>query len=308
MSLFDYLQDVQRLLRDTKSEMVNPDSLIAYVNKARREVALRTQCVRVLTPFSGTIISASVVAGGAGYTNPTVSVSPPDFPGGAAPYPNGAQATALATLGDGGAIAGVQIQFGGSGYWAPTATIDDLTGEGVSVVLTVKGAHSLAPGQERYDFKDIDTSVYPGVGPVYMVRGVSILYSNYRYSLPCYSLTTYQAFIRKYPTQYMYVPCVFTQVGAGSAGYILAYPLPAQAYPIEFDCCCMPRDLTTDQDYDAIPDPWRDVVKDYALFLAYSELQAFNNARAYYEKFDREIRVCSQAARPGRATNPIGRW
>ena len=307
-ALNQYMQDVQRLSRDTRAEMVNPETIIDYINIARREIALRAQCLRVLTPVSGAVVSATVVAGGTGYTAPTVTITPPDFPSGIMPYPQGLQATALANLGNAGAISGVNIQVGGSGYWQPQATISDPTGTGASVVLTTRGANQIVQGQERIDFKDVNLSPFPGFGTIYNVRSVSILYANYRYSLPMYSLSTYQAMIRRYTQQYQYVPAAGCQVGQGSSGYFLLYPIPSQPLQIEFDAFCTPSDLSQDTDYEALPSPWTEAVKFYALHLLYAELQNFNVSRMYFEMFERQMKVYSTSARPGRVTNPYGRF
>lgn len=275
-ALFSYLKDVQRLARDGNQALLNPDTLTDYINIARREIALRAQCLRLLTPISGAVVSATVVAGGAGYTAPVVSITPPDFPSGAMPFPQGAQAIALANLGNAGAISGVNIQYGGSGYWQPQATITDPTGTGASVILTTRGANQIVQGQERINFSDVNLSPFPGYGSIYNVRSVSIIYANYRYSLPIYSLTTYQAMIRQYSQQFQYVPCAGCQVGQGTSGYFLLYPLPSQPFQLEFDAFCLPSDLSQDTDYEALPGPWTDAVKFYALYLCYQELQNFN--------------------------------
>src|SRR5256885_1390929 len=98
-TLFNYLKQTQRFLREGKQDFLNPDDLIDYVNRARREVAGRAQCIRRLTPISGSCISASVVAAGSGYSSsPIVTISPPDFPSGQLPHASGSQATALAIV------------------------------------------------------------------------------------------------------------------------------------------------------------------------------------------------------------------
>src|SRR5579863_7187238 len=116
MALFEYLKATQRLIHDSKMELVDGQDLIQYVNRARREVAMRTQCLRILTPISGSILTASVVSAGSGYTAPTVSISAPDFPSGTLPFPAGDQATG--TVNEiGGSIAAVNITYGGHGYF-----------------------------------------------------------------------------------------------------------------------------------------------------------------------------------------------
>ena len=113
--LFTYMKDTQRLLREQKQSFLNPQDLIAYINRARREIAMRSQCIRVLTPISGSITGWTVTAGGSGYSNtPTLSITTPDFPSGVLPYPNGDQATAQAIV-QGGVITAIDSTYGGSG-------------------------------------------------------------------------------------------------------------------------------------------------------------------------------------------------
>ena len=40
---FTHLKQTQRVLREQKQQFENPDDLLVYINRARREVAGRTQ-------------------------------------------------------------------------------------------------------------------------------------------------------------------------------------------------------------------------------------------------------------------------
>ena len=144
-TLNDYLKQIQRFTRDQGQSFLNPQDLIDYVNRARREVAMRAQCVRVLTPVSGAITSASVIHAGSGYTAPAVTITAPDYPSGTGAKPNGDQATAGVIM-QGGTIAAVDINYGGSGYFQPQATITDPTGTGASVSLTVPAVNAIYQG------------------------------------------------------------------------------------------------------------------------------------------------------------------
>jgi hypothetical protein len=308
-SLNTYLKQVQRFTRDANQLLLNPEDLTDYINQARREVAMRAQAIRVLTPVSGAIVSGQIFNGGTGYTNPSAIISPPDSPSGALPFPNGAQATALVTQ-SGGMINNVEIVFGGAGYFLPTITITDPSGSGAEIKLTTTINNALAQGQEVYEFKNIDVSQFPGVKSVYNVRSISVIYSSYRYSLPVYSFSTYQAMIRQYVAgTYQYVPSFASQLGRGASGSLYLYPLPSQEYQLEFDCMCLPADLTTDDDYEAIPDPWTDAVSYFAGHLAFMELQNMASARGMLELFDMRMQRFGGYVQPGRVSNPNGgRW
>lgn len=302
-----YLQQTQRLLREQGQIFVNPQDLVAYINLARREVAMRSQSIRRLTPISGSLLSISVTNPGASYTSPTVTISAPDFPSGRPPYPNGDQATALAIV-QSGSITAINVQYGGYGYFAPTLQITDSTGSGAEASIETTYINKLNQGQEVYNFADVDLSIFPGVRSILAVKSVSIVYNNYRYSLPIYSFSTYQAYIRNYPTQYQWVPTMGTQYGQGDDGSFYLYPLPSQTYQMEWDCCCLPLDLAGPGSDEALPAPWTDAVPYFAAYLAMLELQNLNAARLYMQLFDQFVHRYSTAARPGRVTNIYGRF
>lgn len=306
-TLFDYLKQTQRFIRDAKQELINPYDLTEYVNRARREVAMRTASVRLLTPITGSIIAYSITNAGAGYTAPTVTVSAPDFPSGYPPFPNGSQATAAATE-ISGSISAVHSTYGGYGYFEPVVTINDPTGTGATAQPILSGINALYEGQEVYNFSSVNLSAYPGFGSVYLVRSVSIIYADYRYSLPMYSFSTYQAMIRQYPFQYQYVPTFGSQFGRGSSGSLYMYPIASQTYQMEWDCSCLPLDLLTDQDVEAIPEPWTDSVPFLAAYFAFLEIQNLNAAEYYKKQFDEWISRQSKYVQPGRVVNPYGRY
>lgn len=309
MPLNAYLQDTQRLIRDAKQDQVDPYDLIVYVNKARREVAMRAMCTRLLTPISGSIISISVTSPGVSLTNPSVTISTPDFPSGQGAFPLGSQATAQATE-IGGTLAAVNVTFGGYGYFNPIVTINDPTGHGATAVVnSMSFINQLSQGLEVYPFSAVNLSAFPGYGSIYMVKSVSIVYANYRYSLPCYSFSTYQAMIRQYTAGvYQYVPTFCAQYGRGTAGSFYMYPLPSQTYQVEFDAFCLPQDLVTDQSVDVIPAPYNDAVPFLSAYYAYLELQNLNAARFYSDEFDKWMMRYGHHTLPGRVTNPYGRY
>lgn len=307
-TLFDYLQQTQRFVRDQRQRILDPEDLIEYVNRARREVAARTQCVRRLTTISGSILSWSVTSGGSNYTsNTSATVTAPDFPSGAGVNPNGAQATATPVI-QGGVIVGVNNDYGGAGYFQPVMSFTDTTGSGAAATADVAFINTLNRGQEVYNFSDVDLSMFPGVESCYAVKSVSIIYSNYRYSVPMYAFSVYQAMIRSYPFQYQYVPTFCSQYGQGADGSIYMYPLPSQTYQLEWDMFCLPQDLTDNQSVDVIPAPWDDVVPYFAAHLAYLELQNMNAGKFYLDLFDSMTLRKSQYARVGRVVNPYGRY
>lgn len=308
MALFEYVEQTQRFLREQKQEFVNPTDLISYVNRARREVALRTQCIRVLTPSSAQVLSATMVTTGSGYSGtPTLTITPPDFPSGYGPNPNGLQATAAPVI-VAGIMQSIDIQEGGSGYFQPTIEITDTTGTGAAATLAVGPINLLNQGQEVYKFSDIDLSGNPGCSAVFYVRSVAVIYSNYRYPVGIYAFSEYQAKIRNFPFQYQYTPAFASQFGQGTAGSFYFYPIPSQSLQMEWDCLCLPSDLTNNYSVEVIPTPWTDAVPYFAAHLAMLELQQYNAARMYLDLYEKFALSYSNYTRVGRTPNIMGRY
>lgn len=306
-SLFDYMKETQRLIRDAGQKFIDPEDLRVYINRARREVAMRAQCCRIVTPITASIVSIDVPFGGSGYTNPAVAISQPDFPPGQGPAPNGQQAQAICSV-VGGVITSVNVVNGGYGYFQPTAEIIDPTGNGAVLNVNLTKLNKVVQGQEVYKFSDIDLSAFPGLEVIYAVNSITIVYNNYRYALPQYSFSVYQAKIRQYPFQYQWVPTICSQYGRGAAGSIYMYPIASQPYQSEFDAYCLPANLESDNDFEAIPDPWTDAVAYWAAYLAYMELQNLNAARFMKNEFMEQMHRYSWAAQSGRQVNPYGRY
>ncbi len=309
MALNEYLQQTQRFLREANQELINPGDLISYVNRARREIAMRAQAIRLLTPISGSVIRIDLTSGGTGYTNtPTITISAPDFPSGTTPSPMGAQATATAIV-NGGVIQAIDVTFGGYGYFQPTVAITDTTGTGAAATAAITPINVQAQGQEVYPFSAIDLSAYPGVESVYWVRKCSIIFSNSRYTVRMYSFSTYNAQIRTYPFQYQYTSFFAAQYGRGSGGSLYLYPQPSQPYQMEWDCQCLPSDLVDDNSPEAIPMPFTEAVPWYAAHLGAVELQNFNSAQFFLQMFEQRLKVYQQASQPGGSIDAYGgRW
>lgn len=305
-ALHEYMQTTQGFLRDRGQKLWNPEDIRRYVNRARREIAMRTQCIRRVPPIAGSIETIQLTAGGTGYTDPTVVISAPDQPNGEALYPNGAQATATAQR-IGGVITNISVGFGGSGYRQPTVTITDPTGTGATATAQTTPVMTTNANQERYNFADFPISGFPGVRSVLSVLDCSILYNNLRYTLIRFAFSEYQAFIRNYPFQYSYVPVAYTQLGDGTQGSLLFYPFPSQEYAIEPDCLCLPIDLRTDEDFEAIGEPWSEGVPYLAAAYAYEEAQAFNNARYWHDRLKEMMPRYTTYARPRMIGSPYGR-
>lgn len=306
-SLNSYMQRTQRLMRDQSMKIFNPADLIDYINHSRRLVASQAQCIRVIPPIAGQVISITVTNGGSGYTSPTVTISAPDSPTGAELYPQGAQATATATV-VGGVITAINVVFGGDGYFQPTVTITDSTGTGATATAQTSPINITVQGQEIYPFSSVPLGNFPGVDSILNVRSVSVIFSNWQYNCLRYPYQMYSGYIARYPRDYQYVPEVITQVGQGTSGELRGYPVANAAYQWKWDCICLPSDLVSNDSPEAIPEPWTEAVPFYAAHLCLLELGNYNAARGMLDYFDNFMSRWSAGARPGGvAMNLYGR-
>lgn len=304
--LSEYRNVVQGWLRERNQQSINARDIDHYINRARREVAMRSQCIRVLSPVSGPISSIQVGNGGSNYTDPTLTITSPDFPSGQLPYPAGLQATATAIV-TAGRITGATITQSGSGYFQPVIMITDPTGSGAVLTAQTTPIMTTQQAQEVIPFSTVPITAGQGIGQVYFVQSVSMIYNNYRYSLAVYPFTLYQGVVRRYAQQYQFVPVVGAQYGQGTNGSLFVYPVPQTIYQIELDCYCMPTDLTNDTSPEAIALPWTEAVPYFATHLAFQEKGDLNSARYYFELHDQMCHRYSAWARPGRISNVYGR-
>jgi hypothetical protein len=307
MALNDYVQTLQGFVRDRGQKFLNYEDAVRYTNRARRELAMRTQCIRLIPPISGAITAITVTAPGNGYTNPTVTISTPDTPSGTSLNPAGARAIATAMV-IGGHITSISVSYGGSGYFQPTVTISDPTGTGAAAVAVTEPLNITQGSQEVYAFSDIPIQANPGVRSVYAIRNISLIYSNLRYELLFYPLTIYKGMIAQYPQQYRFVPSIWTQEQQGASGTIRMYPIPSQQYQWEPDCQCLPNDLIDDQSPEAIPEPFSEAVPFLAAAFAYQEFQNFNSSRYYQDLYTDWVHRYAGYARISRQNNIYGRW
>lgn len=312
MALNGYLAQVQNLLGTSASQNLYSNSqLTTFINEARRQTALHGQCVRALSPISGSISALTLTSGGSGYQAvPTVVINPPDFPNGFLPNPNGVQASAVCTI-SGGAVNTLTLLSGGTGYFSPgiVFTGGSPVNEATATV-TVNNITATNAGQEQYPFSGILSAIqsaYSGIESVVAVRSVSFIWGTYRYTTQACSFSRYQALVRTYSQAYQYIPSVVSQYAQGIMGTLFMYPVANSQYQFEADTQCVPIDLVDDNTFEAIPHPWRNCVQYYAAYKALLGVGRYADAQKLYEIFTRQLVVARQASQPSQINNWYGR-
>lgn len=309
MALNAYLTAVQNLLGTGPAGNLYPTAtLTGYINEARQHVASDGQCVRALPVIQGAVTAVAVVSGGTGYTSPPiVTITPPDSPSGFLPFPNGNQAVAFASV-SGGSVTAVTVSSGGSGYFAPQVTFSSGGGHGAVGLVTTSVSNATAAGQEIYAFSSVNPIVASsgsGISHILAVNSVSIIWSTFRYTLMRQSFSKYQALTRTYTAGYEYMPAVMAQFGQGANGTLYMYPIANQPYQMEWDCYCQPLPLATDNDVEAIPEPFNEAVKYYAARMAYLQSQRFGDAEMMYNEDPTKLGLYQKSMqRARRVSNP----
>ena len=314
--LTTYLTALQNLLGTTATgALYDTPTLTTYINTARNRVAQDGQCIRVVPPISGPITAITLNSGGSGYSAaPQVIISSPDFPLASGPFPNGLQATAIATISGGAVISVLFSGVGGgagNGYYAPIVTFSGVTaGTVATATAIVSGVNQTVTGQEVYPFSAINPLVASsgsGILSIHMVNGISLIWGTFRYTLLHTSFSKYQAKVRNYTVGYQYIPSISCQFGQGANGSVYTYPLPNQPYQMEWDCCCLPTPILTDTDPEPIPYNWQEAVPFYAAYYAFNGKQRFADAQGMLKEYQRLMVQARQTSNPRATTSWYGR-
>lgn len=162
-------------------------------------------------------------------------------------------------------------------------------------------------GQEIYLFSYATIPASSGYGSVIAIKGVSIIYGNFRYTLQKVSFSRYQATIRSYANSYLDVPKVCAQFGQGVSGSLYLYPPPADLYSMEWDCIMLPVNLATDSDIEIIPYPWTDSIQFYAAAKALEAARDFEAADRFERKFSAFMKKARADSQPAAVVNWYGR-
>jgi hypothetical protein len=169
--------------------------------------------------------------------------------------------------------------------------------------------------QEQYHFKDWTALAQgtPGVREILAVRSLAIAigpgsgaWKPVWNRLPW---SDFQARFRIWNQAWIGTisyPGFYAQYGFGVGGSVYLAPIPSQQQPMELDCSCMPFPLTSDDDPEAICQPWSDAVPYYAAFLALLQQQRKEDAAALLQIFAAELPHCASVVAPTMVTSPYG--
>jgi len=147
-------------------------------------------------------------------------------------------------------------------------------------------------GQERYPYIGFANNYlnqqYAGLRGICDVISVTVSWGGaVRPSLDWMPFEDFQAYCRSNQILVTNYPCAFTVFNDGEAGEVWLFPVPQNAEEMEWDTLCTAGPIWTDNDYDAIPDPFQNGVKYYAAARAYEQSGRFGSAQLMYQNFER---------------------
>lgn len=282
-TLDDYIDQVRQNVHDLTGADWSDAELTKHINNARTRVALDTHCVRQFKtglqaiggqeqyPMTGAVGNVVITAAGSGYSSaPTVV-----FTGG------GFSTTAAATATvESGAVTAITMTSWGEGYTS------------VPAVSFTGGGGTGATGTATTLIKVQD------------IVSISVLWNNLRYTFSYIPFTGFQAYMRMNPLMQQN-PGIWTNIPQAKVVFLYPIPNEDQVYELEWDCVCLPNDLTTgsEEDVQIIP-PNDDGVQFYASHMALLKLQNYDQAmvmRNMYKARIKEILITQQDVK---ITNP----
>ena len=257
MSLSQLLNDTSALLNDQNYTFISQPQLTRWVNTSRKNAAKRTGCIRRL--ISGqSAFGASAVSG---------SAIPTAAQPGALPNPFAGSNTAAGTTGNYGDFnTDYNTDFNVLQYNANYPINYSPNGPFPSAYGAVTNSCMTIPGVERYPyqgfFNNFLKAQYAGTAYIYDSITCSVNWGGTtKPALDWLPWDDFQAYCRAYSVLNMSYPAVWSVYNDGPTGEIWMFPVPSQYLEIDLDVSAAPIDLTSDADYDAIPDGFQEALR-----------------------------------------------
>ena len=307
--LFQYQQETQRLIRDTRQEQVEPADIVTFINEARGQLAGESDCIvqvgnltldspTQVYPFSGITFAPVAVAGSLLYDNGgALNTDDGTYPasGSGAPgsiWSNGGEVNVV--------LGGISVP-GAPVYFGSVTSAQLLALGGLGLPTSDPQVSNQLWNQDGRVLISVGTE--PGIAGTLKVRTL------------WYSVGTGQLWIRPRPWPWFSLyelsnpvpsqgpPKVWAQYGQGASGTIYISPLPDIAYTVQADCICYPSPLATDNDPEVIPYQWTDCIPYYAAYLALLSMEtplALQQADKMYQRYGEYVARARKAA-----TSPV---
>lgn len=153
---------------------------------------------------------------------------------------------------------------------------------------------------ERYAFSYATPYVrrFSGVDLVWDVNTIAVSWAGnssqtgvLRPALDWLPFEDLQAYARSYNLGATSYPVVWSTMGDGSRQEVFLYPVPTQALEMEWDCFCRPKNIFSNDDYEALPSTFSDNVQYYAAYMAFLSMRLTGLADLQLQIFEKNCGV-----------------
>ena len=161
------------------------------------------------------------------------------------------------------------------------------------------------PGVEMYPYDFANPYLQAqnaGVSKIIDVLDISVSWGATRPTLNWMPWGDAQALCRSYNVGVTSYPFVWSCQGDGTRGKVFLFPVPSIGGingEMEWDVICVPKDLYTNDDYDAIPEAFQDAIKYRAVALALMASFRFTEAQVYTQMFISNLGLDRAASKRG---------
>lgn len=270
MALNAYITATQSLVNDPAAQRFTTTQLTTYINTARAQLALEGECVRFNFGLDGILFTGTFTSGSPNITG----VSP-------------AASAVLDTLtswivnNNTTASAGTTV----SSYAGTTMVMGANALASGTLSFIVSPPNITVANQEMYS-SPTTVCLTTGVQSVVGIRGVSINYGGAganMYALRYRDWSFFQGFMRSYPN--LTGNPVYWARYQNVQNAVFLRPIPAAAYPMQWDCQCTVVPLVNDTTPEAIPYAFSDAIPYFAANLAFLQTQRKDDAKAMYDQY-----------------------
>lgn len=96
-----------------------------------------------------------------------------------------------------------------------------------------------------------------------------------------------QAYARSYNVGVTSYPFYWSTYGDGLRGQVWLFPTPSSALEMEWDTICVPKDIFSNSDFEALPETFTNYVPFYAAHLAFLNSQRYEQASIMLQLFEK---------------------
>ncbi len=152
-----------------------------------------------------------------------------------------------------------------------------------------------------------------GVKGVIDVIDVAVSWGGIRPNMNWVPWEDLQAYARSYNVGVFSYPFLWSTNGDGENGQIWLFPVPSIPTgavntagfqgEMEWDCTCVPKPIYTDDDVEALPEPFQQYVKFYAAYLSLMAAQRYGAAGIHWQYLDEHLNIGRVASDRGKVPN-----